>query len=319
MIGLTPNDNWNTPEIGLPESMEIYTSIYVPESPFIWKCHVTGKIVLGCLLVVHHRFLPLNPAVAVQSADSPTSGPELSIGCFLPVGLQSAVEPAFGPLQLPCALFVLMCFVLEWAPLQPQLVEHVDRQVMGFPKLDTVPVSHFCLLFTVGTQNRQQPPISLICSQRTAVSRKRNKKKKVPPKTVEPLTVKQKPSALETEKKTAVASEQSDLQAAERTSTGENHVLGFGIVLESPSSDVSWCFLAADANVMYLSCQEFYGITTLFPLTRAAQTNWENLQNARGKEDEYSPCRAFSLQKSLCLIYLNTFPFCIFARRRGME
>ncbi|XP_074180872.1 BEN domain-containing protein 7 isoform X11 [Rhinolophus sinicus] len=89
----------------------------------------------------------------------------------------------------------------------------------------------------VGTQNRQQPPISLICSQRTAVSRKRNKKKKVPPKTVEPLTVKQKPSALETEKKTAVASEQSDLQAAERTSTGENHVLGFGIVLESPSSD----------------------------------------------------------------------------------
>lgn len=89
----------------------------------------------------------------------------------------------------------------------------------------------------VGTQNRQQPPISLICSQRTAVSRKRNKKKKVPPKTVEPLPVKQKPSALETEKKTAVASEQSDLQAAERASTGENHVLGFGIVLESPSSD----------------------------------------------------------------------------------
>ncbi|XP_059566951.1 BEN domain-containing protein 7 isoform X3 [Myotis daubentonii] len=89
----------------------------------------------------------------------------------------------------------------------------------------------------VGTPNRQQPPISLICSQRTAVSRKRNKKKKVPPKTVDPLTVKQKPSALETEKKTGVASEQSALQAAERTSTGENHVLGFGIVLESPSSD----------------------------------------------------------------------------------
>ncbi|XP_070284416.1 BEN domain-containing protein 7 isoform X4 [Myotis yumanensis] len=88
----------------------------------------------------------------------------------------------------------------------------------------------------VGTPNRQQPPISLMCSQRTAVSRKRNKKKKVPPKTVEPLTVKQKPTVLET-KKTGVASEQSSLQAAERTSTGENHVLGFGIVLESPSSD----------------------------------------------------------------------------------
>ncbi|XP_036921829.1 BEN domain-containing protein 7 isoform X3 [Sturnira hondurensis] len=89
----------------------------------------------------------------------------------------------------------------------------------------------------VGTQNRQQPPISLICSQRTAVSRKRNKKKKVPPKTVEPLTVKQKPSVLETEKKTAVASVQPALQAAEHTSTSENHVVGFGIVLESPSSD----------------------------------------------------------------------------------
>ncbi|XP_027624845.1 BEN domain-containing protein 7 isoform X5 [Tupaia chinensis] len=89
----------------------------------------------------------------------------------------------------------------------------------------------------VGTQNRQQPPISLICSQRTAVSRKRNKKKKVPPKTIEPLTVKQKPSVLETEKKTAVASEQSGLQAAEHTSTEGSPVLGFGIVLESPASD----------------------------------------------------------------------------------
>ncbi|XP_077931291.1 BEN domain-containing protein 7 isoform X6 [Halichoerus grypus] len=89
----------------------------------------------------------------------------------------------------------------------------------------------------VGTPNRQQPPISLICSQRTAVSRKRNKKKKVPPKTVEPLTVRQKPGVLETEKKTAGASEQPGSQAAEAPSAGENHVLGFGIVLESPASD----------------------------------------------------------------------------------
>ncbi|KAK2505453.1 hypothetical protein MC885_009706, partial [Smutsia gigantea] len=88
----------------------------------------------------------------------------------------------------------------------------------------------------VGTQNRQQPPISLICSQRTAVSRKRNKKKKVPSKTAEPLTVKQKPGMLET-KMTAVASEPSGLHTAEHTSTVENRVLGFGIVLESPSSD----------------------------------------------------------------------------------
>ncbi|XP_070328204.1 BEN domain-containing protein 7 isoform X10 [Odocoileus virginianus] len=89
----------------------------------------------------------------------------------------------------------------------------------------------------VGTQNRQQPPISLICSQRTAVSRKRNKKKKVPPKTVEPLTVKQKPSALEAEKKAAGAPENSSLPVAEHPSPGENHILGFGIVLESPASD----------------------------------------------------------------------------------
>ncbi|XP_047376481.1 BEN domain-containing protein 7 isoform X1 [Sciurus carolinensis] len=90
----------------------------------------------------------------------------------------------------------------------------------------------------VGTQNRQQPPISLICSQRTAVSRKRNKKKKVPPKTVEPVTVKQKPNVLEIEKKpTAGALEQSGPQTSELTSTKESHVLGFGIVLESPSSD----------------------------------------------------------------------------------
>uniref|UniRef100_A0A8D0SIC1 BEN domain-containing protein 7 n=1 Tax=Sus scrofa TaxID=9823 RepID=A0A8D0SIC1_PIG len=95
----------------------------------------------------------------------------------------------------------------------------------------------------VGTQNRQQPPISLICSQRTAVSRKRNKKKKVPPKPVEPITVKQKPSMLEAEKKTAGAPENPGLPSAEHTSPGENHILGFGIVLESPASDPT-CILA---------------------------------------------------------------------------
>lgn len=79
-----------------------------------------------------------------------------------------------------------------------------------------------------------------MCSQRTGVSRKRTKKKKVPPKTLEPLTVKQKPSMLEIEKSmTALAPEQSGPQATEHTSTEENRVLGFGIVLESPASDVS--------------------------------------------------------------------------------
>ncbi|XP_037702650.1 BEN domain-containing protein 7 isoform X6 [Choloepus didactylus] len=89
----------------------------------------------------------------------------------------------------------------------------------------------------VGTQNRQQAPVSLMCSQRTAVSRKRNKKKKVPPKTVEPLTVKQKPSVLQMETKTAVASAQSAVHTAERRAPEEDRAVGFGIVLESPSSD----------------------------------------------------------------------------------
>ncbi|XP_056656819.1 BEN domain-containing protein 7 isoform X9 [Monodelphis domestica] len=88
----------------------------------------------------------------------------------------------------------------------------------------------------VGTQNRQQPPISHLCSQRTAVSRKRNKKKKILPKITEPLSTNKKPNVIENEK-TAFASEQSVLQKTEHIPAEENHVLGFGIVLESPSSD----------------------------------------------------------------------------------
>lgn len=57
---------------------------------------------------------------------------------------------------------------------------------------------------------------------------------------MEPVTVKPKPSPLEIEKKpAAMATRPPALQAAEHTSTEESHVLGFGIVLESPSSDVS--------------------------------------------------------------------------------
>ncbi|XP_075408470.1 BEN domain-containing protein 7 isoform X2 [Tenrec ecaudatus] len=98
----------------------------------------------------------------------------------------------------------------------------------------------FMQIQAVGTQNRQQPPISLICSQRTAASRKRNKKKKVPPKTVEPHPVKQEPSVLEVERRTttpAASEQQCDLQVPERPSPEESRVVGFGIVLESPSSD----------------------------------------------------------------------------------
>lgn len=89
-----------------------------------------------------------------------------------------------------------------------------------------------------GAQNRQQPPISFMCSQRTAVARKRNKKKKVPPKTAEPLAVNPKPSVPEPEKK-ADFPEPAGLpaMAAQPSPTEEKHLLGFGIVLESPASD----------------------------------------------------------------------------------
>lgn len=75
----------------------------------------------------------------------------------------------------------------------------------------------------------------------------------MPPKTVEPLTVRQKPGVLETEKKTAGASEQPGPQAAEPPSAGENRMLGFGIVLESPASDVSSCSQDADTKLMSLA------------------------------------------------------------------
>eukprot|EP00074_Homo_sapiens_P067323 XP_011517714.1 BEN domain-containing protein 7 isoform X21 [Homo sapiens] len=146
----------------------------------------------------------------------------------------------------------------------------------------------------VGTQNRQQPPISLICSQRTAVSRKRNKKKKVPPKTVEPLTVKQKPSGSEMEKKSVVASELSALQAAEHTSPEESRVLGFGIVLESPSSDkynllkaltclclnLSWTLYCQTTLAQEAFCLENWCVR--FLMTRLWLTPYPM---GRGKED----------------------------------
>lgn len=87
-----------------------------------------------------------------------------------------------------------------------------------------------------GNQSRQQAPISLMCSQRAAVSRKRNKKKKVPPKTMEALPVKPKPSLAGSEQ-TADAPEPSEPRAAQHSPKEEKHLLGFGIVLESPSSD----------------------------------------------------------------------------------
>ncbi|XP_042671298.1 BEN domain-containing protein 7 isoform X2 [Centrocercus urophasianus] len=90
---------------------------------------------------------------------------------------------------------------------------------------------------SVGTQNRQQPPVPLICAQKSTISRKRNKKKKLPLKTVEPFTMNKKTSAAENDKKLSANPESSNLQAVEPPLNVETPLSGFGIILESASSD----------------------------------------------------------------------------------
>ncbi|KAM6145549.1 LOW QUALITY PROTEIN: BEN domain-containing protein 7 [Phoenicopterus ruber ruber] len=87
----------------------------------------------------------------------------------------------------------------------------------------------------VGTQNRQQPPVPLICAQKSTI-RKRNKKKKLPLKTVEPIAVNKKLNSAE-RKKLSANSERSSLQAVEPPLKPETPISGFGIILESASSD----------------------------------------------------------------------------------
>lgn len=94
-------------------------------------------------------------------------------------------------------------------------------------------------LSPVAAQNRQQAPVPLVCTQKSTMSRKRNKKKKLPPKTVEPLTVNKKTNTIENETKLLTGSERSSLEARESSLKLEPQVSGFGIVLESSSSDVS--------------------------------------------------------------------------------
>ncbi|XP_021386675.2 BEN domain-containing protein 7 isoform X3 [Lonchura striata] len=95
----------------------------------------------------------------------------------------------------------------------------------------------FMQLQAVGSQNRQQPPVPLICAQKSTISRKRNKKRKLPLKVVEPVSTNKKPSSPENEKTLTVNSEQSSLQAIEPPLKPEPSVSGFGIILESASSD----------------------------------------------------------------------------------
>ncbi|XP_056364776.1 BEN domain-containing protein 7 isoform X3 [Oenanthe melanoleuca] len=92
-------------------------------------------------------------------------------------------------------------------------------------------------LQTVGTQNRQQPPVPLICAQKSSMSRKRNKKRKLPLKAVETVTMNKKPSSPENEKRLTANSEPSSLPAIEPPLKPETPGSGFGIILESASSD----------------------------------------------------------------------------------
>ncbi|XP_070611114.1 BEN domain-containing protein 7 isoform X2 [Erythrolamprus reginae] len=87
-------------------------------------------------------------------------------------------------------------------------------------------------------QNRPQPPVPLTTLQKSTVTRKRNKKKKAAPKTVEPLNVKQKPGAVENDRKLPASSERLSLEGAAGSALKtEPPASGFGIVLESSSSD----------------------------------------------------------------------------------
>ncbi|XP_070802918.1 BEN domain-containing protein 7 isoform X2 [Pituophis catenifer annectens] len=86
-------------------------------------------------------------------------------------------------------------------------------------------------------QNRQQPPVPLATLQKSTVSRKRNKKKKAAPKTVEPLTVKQKSGAVENDRKLPANSNRLSMEGADSSLKTDPPVSGFGIVLESSSSD----------------------------------------------------------------------------------
>ncbi|NXP68439.1 BEND7 protein, partial [Chloropsis cyanopogon] len=90
---------------------------------------------------------------------------------------------------------------------------------------------------TFGTQNRQQPPVPLICAQKSTMSRKRNKKRKLPLKTVEAVSMNKKPSSPEDEKRLTANSERPSLQPVEPPLKPEAPVSGFGIILESASSD----------------------------------------------------------------------------------
>ncbi|XP_053317936.1 BEN domain-containing protein 7 isoform X2 [Spea bombifrons] len=89
-------------------------------------------------------------------------------------------------------------------------------------------------------QSRQQIPPSCACSQKTIASRKRITKKKVLPKTLSSSPLNSTHSIPEKEHRDhrpALLPERSGLSEIEHVKKEEDHVLGFGIVVNSSSSD----------------------------------------------------------------------------------
>ncbi|XP_041442496.1 BEN domain-containing protein 7 [Xenopus laevis] len=85
--------------------------------------------------------------------------------------------------------------------------------------------------------SRMQLPQSCVCNQKTAMARKRIIKKKVLSKNTAVAPVISPPSASEKEHKAMVLPEKSSLAEKERAKKEEEHMLGFGIVVDSSSSD----------------------------------------------------------------------------------
>ncbi|MEE6481540.1 hypothetical protein FKM82_012894 [Ascaphus truei] len=88
-------------------------------------------------------------------------------------------------------------------------------------------------------QSRQQIPQSCVCAQKPVVSRKRIKKKKVPPKIVAAAAVPVNRRGSGSEHKSTVVPERPSISEKEPAIKEESHVLGFGIVHKSSSADVS--------------------------------------------------------------------------------
>ncbi|XP_075455630.1 BEN domain-containing protein 7 isoform X3 [Ascaphus truei] len=86
-------------------------------------------------------------------------------------------------------------------------------------------------------QSRQQIPQSCVCAQKPVVSRKRIKKKKVPPKIVAAAAVPVNRRGSGSEHKSTVVPERPSISEKEPAIKEESHVLGFGIVHKSSSAD----------------------------------------------------------------------------------